>query len=75
MFMERGIGLPTVAEFFWFYFVKGNKHYEGFYYVAKRPSKELQAVTKIRESLGPWKESYPFTPEVQVKGTFGRARK
>ena len=72
---EHGIGSPTAAEFACFYFVNSNKNDEGFYYFAKRPSKGLQLITKIKESLGPWKESYFFTPEVQVKGTFGRARK
>ena len=41
------MGPPTVAEFTWFYFVKSNKNDEGFYYFTKRPSKGLQAVTKI----------------------------
>ena len=75
MFGEHGIGLSTAMKFAWLYSVKGNKNDEGFYYFAKRPSKGLQAITKIKESLGPWKESYFFTPEVQVRGTFGRARK
>ena len=69
------MGLPTATEFAWFYSVKSNKNNEGFYYFAKRLSKGLQAITKIRDSLGPWKESYFFTLKVQVKGTFGRASK
>ena len=75
LFVEHGIGPPTAAEFAWVYSIKGNKNDEGFYYFAKRPTKGLQAITKIKESLGPWKESYFYTLEVQVKGTFGRARK
>ena len=55
--------------------VKGNKNDESFYYFTKRPSKGLQAITKIKESLGPWKESYFFTLEVQIKGTLDRAHK
>ena len=72
---EHGMGPPTATEFSWFYFVKGNKNDEGFYYFAKRPTKGLEAIIKIRDNLGPWKESYFYTPEVQVKGTFGRSRK
>ena len=62
-------------EFAWFYSVKSNKNDEGFYYFAKRPTKGLPAVVKIRENLGIWKESYFYTLEVQVQGTFGKARK
>ena len=75
LFAEHRMGPLTNAEFTWFYSVKGNKNDEDFYYFAKRPSKGLQAITKIKESLGPWKESYFFILEVQVKGTFGRAHK
>ena len=53
MFAEHGMGPTTNSKFAWFYFVKGNKNDEGFYYFAKRPLKALQAITKIKESLGP----------------------
>ena len=53
LFVECGMGLPTATEFAWFYSVKGNKNKEGFYYFANWPLKRLQAVTKIKESLGP----------------------
>ena len=53
LLMEHGIGPPTAAEFTWFYSIKGNKNDESFYYFAKRPAKGLQAITKIKESLGP----------------------
>ena len=69
------MGPPTAAEFAWFYSVKANKNNKGFYYFAKRPTKRLHAITKIKESLGPWKESYFYTLEVQVRGTFDRVRK
>ena len=72
LFVERRMGPPMAAEFAWFYSIKSNKNDEGFYYFAKRLLKGLHAVTKIRDSLGPWKESYYFTLEVQVKGTFDR---
>ena len=52
------------AEFMWFYFVNSNKNDKGFYYFAKRPSKRLKVVTKIKDSLNPWKEAYFYTPEV-----------
>ena len=64
LFAEHEMGLPTAAEFAWFYSVKGNKNDEGFYYFAKRPTKGFQAITKIKECLGPWKESYFYTLEV-----------
>ena len=66
LFAEQGIGPPIAEEFAWFYLVKSNKNDEGFYYFAKRPENGLQAVVRIRDNLGSWKESYFFTPEVQV---------
>ena len=72
LFTEQGIGPPTADEFAWFYSVKSNKNDEGFYYFAKTPEKGLQAVVKIRDNLEIWKESYFYTPEVQVRGTFGK---
>ena len=71
-FVGWKMGLPTIVEFIWFYSIKANKNDEGFYYFAKRPTKGLQTVTKINESLGNWKEPYFYTPETKVKGTFGR---
>ena len=52
LFVEPGMGLPRATKFAWFYSIKGNKNDEGFYYFGKRPTKGLQAVTKINESLG-----------------------
>ena len=74
LFTEHGLGLPTIEKFAWFYSVKSNKNDEGFYYFTKRSTKGLQAIMKIKDNLGPWKESYFYTPEVQVRGTFGKAR-
>ena len=75
LFTEHRMGPPTAEVFAWFYSVKSNKNDEGFYYFAKRPAKGLQAIVKIKGNLGPWKESYFFTSEVQVRGTFSRAHK
>ena len=75
LFAQHGIGSPTTDQFAWFYSVKSNKNDEGFYYFAKRLTKGLQAIVKIRGNLGTWKESYFYTPEVQVRGTFGKACK
>ena len=69
------MGPPTIEEFAWFYSFKSNKNDEGFYYFTKRPAKGLQANVKIKDNLGPWKESCFYTPKVQVKGSFGRACK
>ena len=63
LFVERGIGPPTTTEFTWFYSIKSNKNDEGFYYFAKRVTKRLQAVAKIKESLGNWKEAYFYILE------------
>ena len=54
------MGPPTAEEYTWFYSMKNNKNDEGFYYFAKRPTKGLQAVMRIRDNLGSWKESYFF---------------
>ena len=62
LFAEHKMGPPTTEEFAWLYSVKSNKNDEGFYYFAKRPG--LQAIVKSKDNLGPWKESYFFTPEV-----------
>ena len=75
LFVEQGLGPPTADEFARFYSVKSNKNDEGFYYFSKRPAKGLQAVVKIRDNMGAWKESYFYTPEVQVRGTFSRPHK
>ena len=75
LFVEQGMCPPMTEEFAWFYLVKSNKNDEGLYYFSKRPAMGLQAVVRIRDNLGSWKESYFFTSEVQVRGTFGRVRK
>ena len=75
LFAEHGMGPPTAKEFARFHSVKSNKNDEGFCYFAKGPMKGLQAIVKIKDNLGPWKKSYFYTLEVQVRGTFGRARK
>ena len=75
LFVERKMNPPTPAEFSWFYTLKSSKGNLGFYYVAKRVSKEIQAITKIKESLGNWKYSYFFTPEARVRGHFAEPSK
>ena len=77
LFVKHGMGMgpPTAVKFNWFYSIKANKNDDGFYYFSKRPTKRLQVVTKIKKSFGNWKEPYFYTPKVQVRGTFGRARK
>ena len=74
LFMERNMGPPTPKEFSWFYTLKANKSDQGFYYFAKRAAKGLQAFTKIRESLGNWKDNYFFTLEVYVWGSFAPSK-
>ena len=71
LFVERRMGPPTTAEFTWYYSVKSNKNDEGFYYFAKRPSKGLHAIAKIRDSVGPWKEAYFLYPRDSGQGHLG----
>ena len=75
LFIEQGLGQPIAEELAWFYSLNSNKNDEGFYYFSKRPVKGLNVVVKIKDNMGPWKESHFYTPEVQVHGTFGRPRK
>ena len=75
LFMERKMSAPTPEEFSWFYTLKANKGNQEFYYFTKRAAKGLQVVTKIRESLGNWKDNYLFTPELGVRGRFGAPSK
>ena len=42
----------TLEEFSWFYTLNANKGDLGFYYFVKMATKGVQAVTKIKESLG-----------------------
>ena len=65
----------TPAEFSWFYTLNSSKGDLGFYYFSKRASKEIQAVTKIKESLGNWKDSSFFTPEARIRGRFAEPSK
>ena len=65
----------TPAEFSWFYTLKSCKSDLGFYYFFKRASKEIQAIIKIKESLGTWKDAYYFTPEASVRGRFAEPSK
>ena len=75
LFMERKMSPPTPKELSWFYTLKANKGYQEFYYFAKKVAKGLQAVTKIRECLGNWKDGFFFTPEVGVRGHFSAPSK
>ena len=46
-----------------------------FFYFGKRVAKGVQTVTKIKESLGNWKDAFFFTLEVGVRGPFGSPSK
>ena len=50
-FAEQKMDPPSLEEFSWFYTLKSSKGNLGFYYFAKRATKDVQAVTKIKESL------------------------
>ena len=65
----------TPKEFLWFYNLKANKGDMGFYYFTKRVAKGLQAVTKVKESLGNWKDAFFLTLEVSIRGCFGSLSK
>ena len=62
------MALPTPEEISWFYTLKANKGDMGFYYFAKWTAKGVHAITKIKKSLGNWKDAFFFffTPEVGV---------
>ena len=65
----------TLEEFSWFYTLKSSKGDLRFFYFAKRTIKGVQAITKIKERLGNWEDTYFFTPEVGVRGCFGTPTK
>ena len=65
----------TSKEFSWFYTLKSNQGALGFFYFAKQVVKGVQAITKIKESLGNWKDAFFFTPVVDIKGCFGSPSK
>ena len=75
LFVDRKMAPLTLEEFSWFYTLKSNKGDLGFYYFAKRAVKGVQAVTKIKENLGNWKDAFFFTPEVGVRGRFSTPSK
>ena len=52
LFIERKMDPSSPEEFSWFYTLKSSKGDLGFYYFAKRATRDVQAVTKIKESLG-----------------------
>ena len=66
---------PSPKEFSWFYTLKSSKGNLGFYYFGKRATRNVQVITKIKESFGNWKDAYFFTPEVGVRGCFGKPSK
>ena len=65
----------TMKESSWFYTLKANKGDQGVYYFAKQAAKRVQAVTKIKKSLGNWKEAFFFTPKLDVRGCFDSPNK
>ena len=69
-FMEQMMAPPTPKEFSWFYTLKANKGDQGFYYFVKWAAKGLQAISKIKESLGNYKDAFFFTPKVSVRRRF-----
>ena len=52
LFIERKMDPSSPEEFSWFYTLKSSKGDLGFYYFAKRATRDVQAITKIKESLG-----------------------
>ena len=52
LFVERKMDPPSPEECSWFYTLKSSKGDLGCYYFTKRVTKEVQVVTKIKESLG-----------------------
>ena len=75
LFVEWKMDPLSPEEFSWFYTLKSSKGDLGFYYFVKRATKEVQAVTKIKESLGKWKDTYFFTLKADIRGRFGKPSK
>ena len=75
LFVEQKMDPHFLKEFSWFYTLKLSKSDLGFYYIAKRVTKDVQAVTKIKESLGNWKDTYFYTPEANVRSLFTKPSK
>ena len=75
LFVEQKMAPPAPEEFSWLYILKSDKGDLWFFYFAKRAVKRVQVVTKIKESLGNWKDALFFTPEVCVRGRFGSPSK
>ena len=75
LFVEWKIDPYTLAEFSWFYTLKSSKGDIRFYDFSKRAFKEVQVVTKIKDSLGNWKDAYFFTLEASVRGRFAEPSK
>ena len=57
------------------YILKSSKGDLGFYYFAKRVTKEVQAITKIKECLVNWRNTYFFTLEASIRGHFAEPSK
>ena len=70
LFVERKMDPPTLEEFSWFYTLKSCQVDLGFYYFSKQASKDIQAIIRIKESLGTWKDAYFFTPKASIMGSF-----
>ena len=70
LFVEQKMDPLTLEEFSWLYTLKSCQGDLGFYYFSKRTSKDIQAIIKIKESLGTWKDAYFYTPEASIRGSF-----
>ena len=66
---------PTPEEISWFYTLKSCQGDLGFYYFFKRASKDIWAVIRIKDSNGTWKDTYFYTLEANIKGTFTKPSK
>ena len=75
LFAEQKMELPTPKEFSWFYTLKSCQSNFRFYYFSKRTSKDIQAVIRIKDSLGTWKDTYFYTYEENVRGSFAESSK
>ena len=75
LFFDWKMDPPTLQELVCHYTLKCSNDDLGFYYFSKWASKEVQAVTKIKESFGNWKDAYFFMPEANVRGYFAKPSK
>ena len=74
-FFERKMDPPTPEGFSWFYTLKSCQEDFGFYYLSTCASKDIQAIVRIKDNLGTWKDAYFYTYEDSIRDSFAEPSK